>query len=70
MGRRAAGHRKALKQRRRRPVAALASARDLALRERLEDKLDIEEADRAQAEDDRSGKPNLSWDTLKKCLGP
>jgi PHD/YefM family antitoxin component YafN of YafNO toxin-antitoxin module len=50
-------------------VAALISAQDLALLERLEDEMDIRDADRAQAGDNESGEPNVSWEALKAQLG-
>jgi prevent-host-death family protein len=49
------------------PVAALVSAEDLEFFERLEDRMDNEAADAAEAETRKNGGPIL-WDTVKREL--
>jgi len=47
------------------PVAAIVPAEDLELLEALEDRLDIEQARRALAEDG----PSIAWEKVKAELG-
>ena len=47
------------------PVAAIVSAEDLELLEALEDRLDVEEARRALAEEG----PSVAWEKVKAELG-
>ena len=50
-----------------RPVAAIVPIEDLALLEELEDRLDVEEIERALAE--AQGQPRISLDEMRKRLG-
>jgi prevent-host-death family protein len=49
--------------RRKKPVAALVPLEDLELLEKLEDRIDLEEARR------RLNEPTVSWSKVKKALG-
>ena len=56
-------------RRNRKDVAALVSMEDLALLERLEDRLDYEDAEKVLAEMQANGEKPIPWDEAKKQLG-
>lgn len=62
------GERIVLRQNRK-DVAALVSMEDLALIERIEDRLDFEDAEKALAKMQADGEKPILWDEAKKQLG-
>ncbi|MBI2372311.1 MAG: type II toxin-antitoxin system Phd/YefM family antitoxin [Deltaproteobacteria bacterium] len=55
--------------RRGKDVAALIPVEDLALLEELEDRLDVEEGEKALAEAEAKGEKPVPWEQAKKDLG-
>ena len=56
-------------RRNKKDVAALVPIEDLALLEKLEDRLDYEDAEKVLAEMEKSGEKPIPWDEAKKQLG-
>jgi len=56
-------------RRNRKDVAALISMEDLALLERIEDRLDYEDAEKALAEMQVRGEKPIPWDDVQEQLG-
>jgi prevent-host-death family protein len=62
------GRERIVLHRRGRDLAALISLEDLALLEKLEDRLDAEEADKILAESKAKGEKPIHWEKAKKAL--
>lgn len=65
----AAGHKRLLLHRQGKVVAAVVPPEDLAALEQLEDRLDVEDARRAEEEAARNGEKPVPWEEVKKRLG-
>jgi len=63
------GRERIVLHRRGRDLAALIPVEDLALLEAVEDRLDVEEAERILAEAKVKGEKPLAWEKAKKKLG-
>jgi prevent-host-death family protein len=61
--------RRILLHRRGKDVAALVPVEDLALIERIEDRIDLEEAEKILSEMERTGEKPIAWDRVKRDLG-
>ena len=55
--------------RRGKDVAALVPVEDLALIEKIEDRIDLEEAEKILAEMENKGEKPIPWEQVKKNLG-